>query len=218
MPVNPYDTPTGRFRRGAERTRRQFLGIMGGIVATGAAVFGGVMTLKFMFPAATDEEPLLFRTTIDATQIPKGEHYPITEKRIDIIRDDKGFYAVYLICTHLGCTPNYSSDVVSDLIGTVPGIEARADASGARSGSEIQPNGWKCPCHGSRYFIDSTNFYGPAPRPMDWAHMEWAPDLQGFVIDRGNLVVIRGDGQTTPPTWRLSAVPGDNTLIGSTIP
>jgi hypothetical protein len=45
VPVNPYDTPTGRFRRGAERTRRQFLGIMGGIVATGAAVFGGVMTL-----------------------------------------------------------------------------------------------------------------------------------------------------------------------------
>ena len=217
MAMNPYDTPSGRLRRSADKSRRQFLGIMGGVVAGGAAVFGGIMSLKFMFPAATNEEPLTFRTVSEATQIPVGSHYPITEKRIDIIRDDGGFYAVYLICTHLGCTPNYSSDVTSDLVTSVPGIEDRAKAAGDRIGEQRQPNGWKCPCHGSRYFIDSTNFYGPAPRPMDWVKLSWTPDSKGFIVDRGSLVVMRGAGQTTPPTWRLSATPGDNKPIGTTL-
>src|SRR5690348_16246936 len=115
MALNPYDTPAGKMRRRAEATRRQFLGIMGGIAALGATIFGSFVSLKFLFPASTNEEPLKFRTPGDAVNIPIGGHFPITDKRVDIIRDDGGFYAVYLVCTHLGCTPNYASDVASDL-------------------------------------------------------------------------------------------------------
>ena len=44
--------------------------------------------------------------------------------------------------------------------------------------------------------------YGPAPRPMDWYDIQFAPDGY-FVVDRGTLVVVRGPGDITPPQWRL---------------
>ena len=47
--------------------------------------------------------------------------------------------------------------------------------------------GFKCPCHGSRYFRDAVNFFGPAPRPMDRIHVEVAPDGKLFV-DRSVIV------------------------------
>jgi cytochrome b6-f complex iron-sulfur subunit len=112
--------------------------------------------------------------------------------------DDAGIYAVYLVCTHLGCTPNYVTNVTSG-----SGVQDNtAQARGVRKPGEQIPNGWACPCHGSRYFIDSTNFYGPAPRPMDWIDIQVTPD-DHFEIDRSKLVVIRGAGDQTPPEWRL---------------
>lgn len=197
MAVNPYETHEGRLHFLAEVTRRQFLMIMGVLGATVASVFGTAKILQFMFPGATQEEPQAFKVNVDPASITVGNPLQITAKRTSIVRDDGGLYAVYLVCTHLGCTPNYTTTVTQ---GT--GVaDAVASARGER-GSAGQPNGWACPCHGSRYFIDSTNFYGPAPRPMDWVSVQYAPD--GFlVVDRGKLVVQRTPGDTTPPKWRL---------------
>ena len=50
-----------------------------------------------------------------------------------------GFYALFTICTHLGCTPNFLS----------------------------AENKFKCPCHGSGFYKDGINFEGPAPRPLE---------------------------------------------------
>jgi Rieske Fe-S protein len=198
MAVNPYDTPRGKLRTRAETTRRQFLGIMGAIGGVGALVFGGIESMKFLFPGATLEDPPEFKLDQDPTHIAVGQVVSQTDKRIAVVRDDKGFYAVYLICTHLGCTPNYNADVVSGS-GVSPDV---ASDRGERSGAAKIPNGWACPCHGSRYFIDSTNFYGPAPRPMDWVHVQFSPDNK-LVVDRGKLVVQRQAGSQIPPQWRL---------------
>ncbi|MFN2569005.1 MAG: ubiquinol-cytochrome c reductase iron-sulfur subunit [Candidatus Dormibacteria bacterium] len=198
MALNPYDSPRGRLHTRAEVTRRQFLGIMGAIGGVGALVFGGIESIKFLFPGATLEDPPEFKVQQEAATIIPGQVVQITEKRISIVRDDKGFYCVYLICTHLGCTPNYVSDVVSGS-GVPPTLAAD---KGARSGAAKIPNGWACPCHGSRYYIDSTNFYGPAPRPMDWVHVQFSPDGK-LVVDRSKLVAYRQAGDQTPPQWRL---------------
>ena len=208
MALNPYDTPRGRFRTRAESTRRQFLLLMGGLGALGATIFGGIEVLKFMFPAATNDAPQKFKTDFTFADLTGGVTggkanvgatvRSITADRVTVVLDDAGIYAVLLICTHLGCTPNYVSDVVSGS-GVAVGV---ADQRGMRSTSEQKPDGWACPCHGSRYFIDSTNFYGPAPRPMDWIDIQVAPD-DHFVIDRGNIVVYRQAGDQTPPDWRL---------------
>lgn len=209
MAINPYDSPRGKLHARAQTTRRQFLMLMGGIGAVGATIFGGVELLKFMFPAATGDAPLQFKTTFTFQELTGGVTADgkaqagatvrsITADRISVVVDDAGIYAVFLVCTHLGCTPNYVTDVVGGS-GVPPAI---AQARGDRTGSEAIPNGWACPCHGSRYFIDSTNFYGPAPRPMDWVDISVAPDGY-FVVDRGNIVAYRQPGQTTAPQWRL---------------
>ena len=201
MALNPYETPRGRFHARAASTRRQFLLLMGGLGALGATVFGGVELLKFMFPAATGDAPLLFKLDADPSQITVDNPLMDYTHRTGIIRDDAGLYAVQLICTHLGCTPNYVTNVTSG-----SGIaDAVAKSHGIRKPAEQIANGWACPCHGSRYFIDSTNFYGPAPRPMDLFHIAFAPDRK-LVVDRGNLVVSRGPGDTTKPLWRLDPV------------
>ncbi len=208
MALNPYESPRGRMRARAEATRRQFLMIMGGLAAAGASLFGGIEVLKFMFPQASSNAPALFKTSFTFDQLTGGivNGQPVTPvnvlsetaKRVTVVLDDAGIYAVYLVCTHLGCTPNYVTDVTTGS-GVSP---TTAEARGVRASDQRLPNGWACPCHGSRYFINSTNFYGPAPRPMDWVNIEVTPD-GFFAVDRAALVATRGPGNNAAPQWRL---------------
>lgn len=77
------------------------------------------------------------------------------EKRVWIVREKEGFYALISICTHLGCTPRW---LASD-------------------------NKFKCPCHGSGFYRTGINFEGPAPRPLERAYVGLADDGQ-LEIDR----------------------------------
>ncbi len=208
MALNPYESPRGRMRARAETTRRQFIMIMGGLAATGASLFGGIESLKFLFPQASSNAPALFKTTFTFEELTGGivNGKPVTpvnvksetDKRVTVVLDDAGIYAVYLVCTHLGCTPNYVTDVT-----TGSGVASTtAEERGVRAPDQRLPNGWACPCHGSRYFIDSTNFYGPAPRPMDWVEISVTPD-GFFAVDRSVLVATRGPGNNAAPQWRL---------------
>jgi cytochrome b6-f complex iron-sulfur subunit len=65
---------------------------------------------------------------------------------------------IYARCTHLGCTPDWKPS----------------------------ENKFKCPCHGSGYDSEGINFEGPAPRPMDRAKVEVAPDGQ-IIVDTSRL-------------------------------
>ena len=69
-----------------------------------------------------------------------------------IIRQPDRIFAIYARCTHLGCTPEWK--------------EAE--------------NKFKCPCHGSGFDPEGVNFEGPAPRPLDRAHVEI--DATGRII------------------------------------
>ena len=211
MALNPYDTPRGRLRSRVETTRRQFLLLVGTVGAVGATLFGGIELLKFMFPAATLESPPEFKTAFTVTDLTGNGTLKVnvlseTANRVTVVLDSTGIYAVYLVCTHLGCTPNYVSDVTS---GT--GVDDKSTAVGqhytAEGSASTTRNGWACPCHGSRYYIDSTNFYGPAPRPMDWVDIQLAPDKR-FVVNRGAITVYRQAGDTSVPKWRLDPATG----------
>ncbi|MGH7722196.1 MAG: ubiquinol-cytochrome c reductase iron-sulfur subunit [Candidatus Dormibacteria bacterium] len=201
MARNPYAETPQRHHRMAAMSRRSFLVLVGGLGALGSVLFGGMELLKFVFPNATGEAPLKFKASVRPEAITVDNPYMDYGHRTGILRDDAGIYAVELVCTHLGCTPNYVSNVTAG-----SGVaDAVADSHGVRKPPERIPNGWACPCHGSRYFIDSTNFYGPAPRPMDWYDIQFGPD-GSLVVDRGALVVSRGAGDTTTPLWRLDPV------------
>ena len=118
MALNPYDTRRGKMRSRVEATRRQFLLLVGSVGALGATLFGGIELLKFMFPAATLESPPQFKTAFTTSDLTGGGTLKVnvisdTANRVTVVLDSIGIYAVYLVCTHLGCTPNYVSDVTS---------------------------------------------------------------------------------------------------------
>jgi cytochrome b6-f complex iron-sulfur subunit len=78
--------------------------------------------------------------------------------RIWVDRTPDRLFVIYARCTHLGCTPDWKPS----------------------------ENKFKCPCHGSGYDSEGINFEGPAPRPMDRAHVEFAPDGQ-ILVDVAKL-------------------------------
>jgi cytochrome b6-f complex iron-sulfur subunit len=78
--------------------------------------------------------------------------------RIWVDKTSDRIFVIYARCTHLGCTPDWKAS----------------------------ENKFKCPCHGSGYDSEAINFEGPAPRPMDRAHVELDAEGQ-IVVDVGTL-------------------------------
>ena len=78
--------------------------------------------------------------------------------RIWVDKTSDRLFVVYARCTHLGCTPDWKAS----------------------------ENKFKCPCHGSGYDSEAINFEGPAPRPMDRAHVELDAEGQ-IVVDTSRL-------------------------------
>lgn len=123
------------------------------------AAMGGC-TVKFFFPRAIFEPKTKFKIgRPDAFGF--GVDDTLQDKyRIWVVRDAEKLFVIRAICTHLGCTPNWVASA----------------------------NKFKCPCHGSGYDSAGVNFEGPAPRPMDRAHVELAPDGQ-IVVNVDKLYV-----------------------------
>ncbi len=82
----------------------------------------------------------------------------LSEQRVWIIRTEKGFYALWARCTHLGCTPNWFSD----------------------------QNRFKCPCHGSNFTQGGDVIAGPAPQPLLRAKIELAK-TGDLIVDKAFL-------------------------------
>src|SRR5438105_15248299 len=169
-----------------EMSRRSFLAITGWVGFSVASAIALYQSLKFIYPNATYEDPPAFKADAP-TVYAVGSTTVLIDKRVVINHDPNGFYAISLICTHLGCTPRYFNDVTSDLV--AKGISGIKDPDTGLAATPANPAlvGFKCPCHGSRYFRDAVNFFGPAPRPMDRVHVELAKDGKLF-IDRSIVV------------------------------
>jgi cytochrome b6-f complex iron-sulfur subunit len=117
-----------------------------------------VMFLRFFLPRALYEPKTSF--TIG---YPSDFGFGVDTKfqnqyRIWVVRNTEGIFVISAICTHLGCTPDWKAS----------------------------ENKFKCPCHGSGYDPEGVNFEGPAPRPMDRAHVELDPSGQ-IVVDLSRL-------------------------------
>jgi cytochrome b6-f complex iron-sulfur subunit len=169
-----------------ELSRRSFLAMLGWGAFLLASLVSLLQSVRYLFPNAAYEAPSAFKAG-PPSEYAVGSTTVIIDKRVVINRDLNGFYAFNLICTHLGCTPRWFTDVTSDLV--AKGITSIKDPGTGEAASARNPalSGFKCPCHGSRYFRDSINFFGPAPRPMDHIYIERAPDGK-LLIDRGSIV------------------------------
>lgn len=120
------------------------------------ATIGGIWTLataRFMMPNMIVEPPTKFKIG------PPSDYPPGTvstkwkaERGIWVVNTDYDgrnlVYALASVCTHLGCTPNW--------------LEGEQK--------------FKCPCHGSGFYINGINFEGPAPRPLERVGLRLAED------------------------------------------
>jgi len=167
-------------------TRRSFLAMAGWLGFTAASLIALYQSVRMLYPNATYEDPPAFKADAPGAYA-VGSTTVIIDKRVVINHDPNGFYAISLICTHLGCTPRYFQDVTSDLVLAGSSISKDPDTGQQATKADPALPGFKCPCHGSRYFRDAVNFFGPAPRPMDRVHIEVARDGRLF-IDRSVIV------------------------------
>ena len=120
-----------------------------------------VMLLRFMFPNVLAEPPSTIKVGLP-TNFEKGE---VNERwkaewgfwivRSDGYNGNDTLYALQSVCTHLGCPPNWL-------------------------GGEQK---FKCPCHGSGFYVSGVNFEGPAPRPLERFKVSLADDGQ-VVVDK----------------------------------
>ena len=135
-------------------TRRNFLSRAGWVAFfsfVGTMLLG---SLRYMFPRVLFEPSTVFKAGFPG-DYPVGAVSTkwVKDYRTWIVRTDKGFYAIFAQCTHLGCTPRW--------------LEAESK--------------FKCPCHGSGFTMEAVNFEGPAPRPLERVQIALAEDGQILV-------------------------------------
>ena len=143
---------------GAVRTsRREFNAAL--VVGWAALAFCGAtfaaMFQDFFGPKVLKEPKKIYRVgTLEDFANP-GVYEQFKPQEIWVVNlspaEDR-LVALSTICTHLGCIPNW-----------LPG-----DAK------------FKCPCHGSGYYITGVNFEGPTPRPLE--RYAIARDADGYIV------------------------------------
>ena len=142
MPAKPAPAKAGPTRRGFMYV--MFCTWFGLAWTTLTAALVGMTfgTLRFMFPNVLSEPP----SKVNVGLPDNFEEGKVTDRFKDknmwVIRYQGKIYALSTTCTHLGCTPNWLEEAKK----------------------------FKCPCHGSGFYITGVNFEGPAPRPLErWA-------------------------------------------------
>lgn len=128
---------------------------------------------RSLVPNVLYENPQRFKVgTVDKFR--EGAQF-IDDKRIFIFREKNTFHCISASCTHLGCTVKMQRLNQPKKV-TVRGREINEQAEFA------------CPCHGSKYYGDGTNYAGPAPRPLAHYKLEIAPEDGELVVDTSQPV------------------------------
>jgi cytochrome b6-f complex iron-sulfur subunit len=160
--IVPQKPAAAKAKKGAEPDRRSFIAACFAPIALGFSAMAATSLVwlldlaRFMFPNVLVEPPTSFK-------IGPPSDYPLgtvstkwlAARGVWIVHTDqyKGrnlIYALASVCTHLGCTPNW--------------LEGEQK--------------YKCPCHGSGFYINGVNFEGPAPRPLERVGIKLASDGQ----------------------------------------
>lgn len=83
----------------------------------------------------------------------------MADRNVRIVATGEGIAAMSLVCSHLGCIVN------------------------------VTPEGFSCPCHGSKFDSDGKVVGGPAPSRLPWLAVSQAPDGT-IVVDKDVTVPV----------------------------
>lgn len=125
-----------------------------------------LMFVRFFLPRAIFEPSSTFKIGYPGDYALGVDTKYQQQYRIWVDKTSDRLFVVYARCTHLGCTPDWKPS----------------------------ENKFKCPCHGSGYDSEAINFEGPAPRPMDRAHVELDAEGQ-IVVDISRLYTWEKGGE-----------------------
>jgi menaquinol-cytochrome c reductase iron-sulfur subunit len=153
--------------------RRTFLTwLTGGIVSLGAVVTGWPF-FRSLAPNVLYEPPK--RSRVGAPEdFQQGVTY-LDKHRLYVFKEGSSFYVISAVCSHLGCTVKYSPFKHKK--------EQTVRKLAFDSGGEFH-----CPCHGSKFHGEGTNYAGPAPRPLAWHSVEQSAADGQLVVDLGKQV------------------------------
>lgn len=121
--------------------RREFFSYLSMAWIAFTAAVGGMLGLifRFTYPNVVFEPPTDFIAGFpDDYQGGVDERWK-KGQGVWMVKMEGQLFALSNICTHLGCIPNWLS-------------------------GELK---FKCPCHGSGFYMSGVNFEGPAPRPLE---------------------------------------------------
>lgn len=169
-PETPGETVT---RSGTDLSRRKLISRVG-LGATLLAIGGQAYAfVRSLVPNVLYEDPQRFKVgTLD--QFAEGAKF-IEDKRVFIFRQKNTFHCISASCTHLGCT------VKMQHLNQPKKVKVR--------GQEIDEQvEFACPCHGSKYYGDGTNYSGPAPKPLAHFKLEVAPEDGQLIVDTSQTV------------------------------
>lgn len=149
-------------------TRRTFLQKLGlGGLLAGLAGFG-FQSFRALVPNVLYEPPQRFKIGLPAN-LADGVTF-LEDKRLYVFKEGRSFYAISGMCTHLGCTVKY----------TKLNQPKQVELGGEK---KTIPFEFHCPCHGSKFYAEGTNYAGPAPEPLHWYKLEVSPDDGQLVVD-----------------------------------
>jgi len=130
---------------------------MAGLWSAAIAIFGSIVGMAQLPKPRVLPEAAGTIKVGPPSAYPPGTIKALTEHRIRLISTPQGLAAMSLICTHLGC-------VVAET-----------------------PEGFHCPCHGSRFDLDGNVLGGPAPRALHWLPISRAADGSLLVDTKGEV-------------------------------
>lgn len=140
--------------------RREFFSFLAVGWVTFTAAVAGLLSLvfRYLYPNVNFEPEMEF-----LAGVPDDYDTGVDERwknayGVWIVKNEGKLVALSNICTHLGCIPNW-----------LP--------------AELK---FKCPCHGSGYYMNGINFEGPAPRPLERYKVAYTPEGQ-MKIDKTKI-------------------------------
>lgn len=125
--------------------RRQFLGLAALVSFIGACGMVVIGLLKLPSPSVFPEVSGTFKIG-KFDDFPVGSEKLIESRRVLILRDKEGLFAISTICTHLGCVVSKTE------------------------------TGFLCACHGSEFDEKGRVNTGPAPKALEWLEVAQLPN------------------------------------------
>jgi nitrite reductase/ring-hydroxylating ferredoxin subunit len=122
-------------------SRRSFLDLAVKACMAGSALIGLGVLVRYLSFQSEGSPPTQYDLGL-ALDYPLGSRITVPFAQAVIVHNSQGYLAISLVCPHLGCVVNVTSD------------------------------GFSCPCHGSRFLPDGSLRNGPASKPLTVLQVE----------------------------------------------